>query len=513
MTIIGTEFAMTNRDEVDIPSEKSYLLLAFGIIFLYCLIHASARFLISPVMQLDEAEQFLDGSVFRLGYSTQPPLYTWIVGAVSSISGLNLATLLGVKYALTFFFYFTFFLTARTFWNSQQALLITGSLVLFPLYSYEFNRDLSHSILVSLMAVSTCFFYSQILRKGDTFYYILMGLSAGLGILSKYNFIIFLLAMMLASLSCKQGRRILFNRRIFLAIVSGILVVLPHMLWLVNNNFPSISFAIGEARLNASVSPPLLKLLTIAGKAYIEAAIFIFIFMLFFCRNVLQGGYRKNVISVPFCWLSFYGLFLPLIIICFLQVGSFKGRWLAPVFFTLPFTMFSRVNLDMKDIRLKIFGVLCATIVVVVLCIRICAGLMPDQTNKIERIHIPFRDLSLDIRGVLKENGMNDTEGIIIVTDDKHLAANIMAWIPGTRFTSLQSAEADRSLQNSILSQDGILVWNASKLGENIPERYLRLFPSVTSFRLLKAQYIHSKKFKPFVLGIAVIHGKTVLSQ
>lgn len=504
---------MTNRDEVDIPSEKSYLLLAFGIIFLYCLIHAFSRFLISPVMQLDEAEQFLNGSVFRLGYSTQPPLYTWIVGAVSSVFGLNLATLLAVKYTVTFFFYFTFFLTARIFWNSQQALLITGSLVLFPLYSYEFNRDLSHSILVSLMAVSTCFFYSQILRKGDTFYYILMGLSAGMGILSKYNFTIFLLAMIFASLSCKQGRRILFDKRISLAILGGILVVLPHMLWLVNNNFPSVSFAIGEARLNASGSQPFLKLLTIAGKTYIEPAIFIFIFMLFFNRNVLKGGYRKNVIPVPFCWLSFYGLFLPLIIIFFLQVGSFKGRWLAPIFFTLPFTMFSRVNLDMKDIRVKIFGVLCATIVVAVLCIRIFAGLMPDQTNKIERIHIPFKDLSQGIREVLKESGMNDAEGIMIITDDKHLAANIMAWIPGTRFTSLQSAEADRSLQNSILSQDGILVWNASKLGENIPERYFRLFPSVSSSRLLKAQYIHSKKFKPFVLGIAAIHGKTVLSQ
>ncbi len=49
---------------------------AAGIILLYCAAYAILRLLVSPTLELDEAEQFLAAKVMAFGYSDQPPLFT-----------------------------------------------------------------------------------------------------------------------------------------------------------------------------------------------------------------------------------------------------------------------------------------------------------------------------------------------------------------------------------------------------------------------------------------------------
>jgi len=61
--------------------------------------------IISPNMELDESEQFLNSTAFHWGYSTQAPLYTWIVKTLSTFFGHTIITLVVLKYLLIFFFY------------------------------------------------------------------------------------------------------------------------------------------------------------------------------------------------------------------------------------------------------------------------------------------------------------------------------------------------------------------------------------------------------------------------
>lgn len=485
--------------------ERQDKLLVSGIIFLYCLAYASTRLLISSSMGLDEAEQFLNGSVFQWGYHNQAPLYSWIVRAVSIPFGVNLVTLIIIKYSLLFLFYFVVYHTARSFQDEKTSLLITASLVLFPLYSYEFNRDLSHSILVVLMACSACFLYIKLLIKRKTIHYVLIGLSIGLGILSKYNYVFFLSALILASISSREGRQVIFDRRIFLAMLISLLVVLPHFTWLVKENFPSLHFALHKARIGEMKSGSFPKVLTIIGGSYLEVLLFLLVFILFFSWDKKMRSNETTPFLKTFRWLAFYGMIIPLIAMLILQTGSFKGRWLAPVLFTLPLAMFSTVGVDMKGMRFKVFSALCGLIVVAVLIARLFVGLMPDLTGKVERIHIPFKTLSLQLTQMLKERGMNDFRDLTIISDDPHLVANVMAWIPGMKFVSLQNALENRDVQRNVLSKRGIIVWNISKLGENLSERCLKVFPSVSSINVLKAPYIHSKKFPPYMLGVAII--------
>jgi len=216
---------------------RRYDVVAMGVFFLYCLAFAVSRLMISSTMELDEAEQFLLASSFRWGYPAQPPLYSWIVHIVSSISGLNVFTLILTKYSLLFLFYSVFYLTARSLWDAGKSLAVTGSLMLFPLYAYEFNRDLSHSILVTLMAVFTCLVYIRMLTKRTVFSYVFIGVCVALGILSKYNFFLFFIALATASLSMREGRHLIFDKRSLLSILVCMIVLLPHLIWLVQENF------------------------------------------------------------------------------------------------------------------------------------------------------------------------------------------------------------------------------------------------------------------------------------
>ena len=71
--------------------------------------------------------------------------------------------------------------------------------------------------------------------------YIFLGLFAGLGILSKYLFIYLALGISLLFVYLiKKEKNILKNY--LAAILTTCLVLLPHIIWLINNQFPSIEY-------------------------------------------------------------------------------------------------------------------------------------------------------------------------------------------------------------------------------------------------------------------------------
>ena len=355
---------------------------AVGVIALYCLAYATIRLCISPSMEMSEAEQFLDASGFSLGYSQQAPLYTWIVRWTSLFLGMNIMTLTIIKYSVIFSFYFFFFLVARSLWNEKTSLLITGSLLLFPTFSYEAHRDLTHTMLVSAMALMTLFLYVRILREGKTVYYFLIGVCAGLGVLSKYNFIFFLAALLLASLSFREGRRAVIDRRISISVLCAVIVLLPHLVWLARENFASVHYALARSEAAAPAFNRLPKIFHAVSLSYLEVLLFFSVTALAFRRYFSKDENADNALPRLFRRLALYGLLAPLLAIVFLQPGNFSSRWLAPVLFTLPLAAFSLIRVNEDKPAFRLFGCLCAFIAVSVLLVRTLIGFWPDVAGR-----------------------------------------------------------------------------------------------------------------------------------
>ncbi len=481
--------------------EKKKDLVAVGVILLYCVLYAVLRLLVSSTLELDEVEQFMDGTSFSWGYPREAPLYTWIVKIASSFFGMNIGTLMAVKFTLLFFFYFSFYLIVRSFYPTEESLIITGSLLLFQTYSYKFIRHLTHTILVTAMASITLLFYNYLILKRKTIYYFLFGISVGLGLLSKYNFIFFLSPLILASLSSRETRRAMFDKRTLLSIFICSFILIPHILWLIQENFLPIRDVLnrtntGELKLHS------LSSFSILVPLYSEALVFLSIFILFFRNFISLKASQENQLPSIFRWIAFYGIMIPLFVVFLFHVGRFSGKWLSPVFFTIPLALFSFVNLDKSRKRFKFFGYLCIFVAILVFTARALIGFYPDVTGKVERVHIPFKNIALELTREVKERGIGNLEDVSIISDSDYLAANLVAQMSGTKLILLQAL---KNPPKSNREKEMVIVWDLKKSGKKIPDEFIKAFPSAIPMQPIKAPYLHSKKFSFYVLGAAIV--------
>ena len=490
-------------------TEKYSYLSIIGIIAFYCLAYASLRLAISPSMELDESEQYLNSLVFRLGYDRQAPLYGWIVYLITFLSGRNLWTLVAIKYFLVFFFYLSFYGTARLLWDRKESLLIMASLLLFSTYSYEVNRDLSHTVLVSLMSVLTLFFYIRLLMKATATSYLLLGTFIGLGLLSKYNYGLFLVALILASLSSREGRKALFSRRIFLSLLCCTLLLLPHFIWLVRKNFPSLHYALERSKIGGLNIDSSLSFFPFLMSSYAEVILFLLAVLCFFYKDIAIStkNCEQDHILVIVRRTALYSLLTGLSIIFFLRTSHFQNRWLAPVLPTLSLAMFSMFRMNPNKRRFKVFGYLCIAVAFIILIIRAFFGFFPDATGKVERLHIPYQDLSRQIYERLGNRGIDAHKGFALIADieNEYVAANLSVHMPAAKFIALRDATTNSSLRSDILDTGGLFVYDVSKHGLKVPMTVSRtLFPWST-VELVQSSCIRCKTSPPYVLGIIVI--------
>lgn len=80
-----------------------------------------------------------------------------------------------------------------------------------------------------------------ILRGGNERWWLLFGLSAGIGLLNKPSMTFFLIALLIALLLTPQ-RRLLASRWAFLAVALLGLIASPNLLWQIQNHWPTLEF-------------------------------------------------------------------------------------------------------------------------------------------------------------------------------------------------------------------------------------------------------------------------------
>ena len=471
-----------------------------GLILLYCIGYGLLRILVSSTMELDEAEQFRNAATLSLGYSNEPPLYSWLVWAAFKVLPAKLYTIILVKYCLLFIFYWTFYLTIREFKSHYEALLFTASLLLFPTYSYEFNRHLTHTILVTTMVSLACLFYTRILLRKNWIYYFLFGISIGLGLLSKYNYIFFLGSLLLATIHCKESRKLFFNPKGLVAILIGGLIFLPHFLWLLKTGLPSVKHAFHRADIGQKDFLSFEWFLRIIRSYFSELLLFFSLFIFFFKRNLSKDiKIPQELLSLR--WLVLYSFSLPLIIIFVFKLGRFSSKWLAPIYLCFPLGLATIFRPTINFQREKVFGYFCAFIAIAVFITRAFIGFMPDVTRKRERIHIPFKVISYELKERLDKLGISDFKNVIIITDNEYLETNLKMYLPQVKFILLSKIFEKHFDQKSFK----FLLWEEKDSNNGLPEIFAKRFPKVVIFKPLKANYLHSKLKPLYIVGFAQI--------
>jgi lipopolysaccharide core galacturonosyltransferase RgtB len=428
----------------------------------YGLLHILIRLVISEGAELDEAEQLLLSQSLAIGYTDQPPLYTWLLIGFEAIFGVDILSLAILKNLLLFITHLCLFLAARIILNDAYLASLTSlSLWLVPQIAWESHRDLTHSVLVT--SVSSGFFYVMVtlLHTGQTWCYLMLGLLLGLGALSKHSFLLFAAALLAAVLSQREVRGRLLDRRMLLACALAGLVVLPHFLWLLDHFHPDTSLMTRKLELHSGMQS-VMVIATGLSKLVWAAVRFLspfwLICVLVFPKLVTQrfsgATSRHQYCRTLERFLLIVFIILAAAVILF-GVTHFKDRWMQPFLFLVPLYMFVRLQ-DVGGIapgRLHMFACVLALSGLVFLVAPLAQAWVAPWFGMYSRLHAPFEEVARQLREAGFRKGT-------IVAETTFIGGNLRLMFPTSRVVTPE-AVSGRHVNRQEHAQC-LVVWNGT---------------------------------------------------
>lgn len=228
------------------PLSRTALLAVVGGIALFTAYATLSRYNLDRYG--DMLENYGWGIGWQLGYLKHPPLFGWITAAYFQIAPRTdaayylLAALNAGAAVLLVLMASTRFLDDRR----QVALVIIAYMI--PAFGFMAIKYNANSAMLPFWA-GCILFYIRLLearRIGDA---VALGLFGGLAMLAKYHSVVLILSIALFTLWDREARALLRTPLPWIASLVAILVFLPHFLWLVDNDFITITYAAdqGEA--------------------------------------------------------------------------------------------------------------------------------------------------------------------------------------------------------------------------------------------------------------------------
>lgn len=395
---------------------------------LYFLVSLGLRLALPDALTLDEAEQSLFSQYWLFGYGPQPPFFNWVQKLFVDAMGLSLLSLALPKFAMLFLCYLFFGMAAREI-DRQPSFIAAAmlSLILLPQVSYMPQQDLTHT--VALLMATALFFYGicRTLNRPDWLGYAVTGIAIGIGILSKYNFVLLPAATLIAILCEKQWRGRLFDPRILLVFAVSLAIVLPHALWL----FDHLDVATrGTITKMTDEHGPHGLLRILRGLLSLVIACLAFSAL---CLVALALAFRSQIGSARRAespWTRLFGRIMLLslagvvLVILFTDTSKITERWLDPYLLVLPLYLLARLKAADAGItaplrRLAPFILVLMVIAILPAPLRVVTAGLTGSAN---RLNMPFADLA----GKIRQEG----EPAVIFARGMHLAGNMRMQFP-----------------------------------------------------------------------------------
>jgi 4-amino-4-deoxy-L-arabinose transferase-like glycosyltransferase len=380
--------------------------LALGVFFGYVVLQLVFRVLASDSAELDESEQLMLTQHLDWGYSHQPPLYTWLQTGVFAVGGVNIFSLAVLKSTLIFALLAFMHRAVRELGEADRtAWVATTSLFLIPHFAWEARRDLSHTVLALAMVAATLFFLFRMLRRRRWADYAGFGLSAGLGLLGKFNYLLFLAALILATLPSSRFRTALFNKQSLLALAVLLGVTGMPLGWLLAHR--SVVEAGAKKLLVSGAANPAgawaAGLGSLVSESLSVVAVVAAFYAVFFLRaprvaaETEIGAETRKLLRRTLL----IGLLLCVGAVCFFQV-RFKARWLLPLLMLAPMYLALRVGPRLEAGRTRWFLRLAGAVAVIALIALPAAAPLAPLTGKYTRLNAPYAALA----SALKQRGV-----------------------------------------------------------------------------------------------------------
>lgn len=379
----------------------------------YFLLQLIVRLLVSPGLELDEAEQLLLTQQIILGYGSQPPLYTWLLSALFKLFGTAIFPLALLKNLLLFGTYFFVYRTARLQgYGVPAAMAAMLSLFFIPQIVWESQRDLTHSVLVTTMTAATIYCWARLKQSPTRANYLLIGICWGIGLLGKYNFGIFVVSLLAASLTIAEYRALVLNSRIMISVATMLAMIAPHAIWAVTHQklLLASSGKFKQAAQGSYLHSVFQGMGSLVSASLAFSAPLLIIYLVIWYRN--RTGRSSSVSAgetghpAPNLLLRCIvaGQAICLVMILIFQVTAFKDRWMQPLLFFLPLALLPVMNQVFSQQRGKLPRVAAgaAAVAVIVLLGLSLRAVAAPYTGSITRFNMPYYEAVTALEAQLK---------------------------------------------------------------------------------------------------------------
>ena len=311
-------------------------------------------------LPLDTIEALAWGSNLDWGFNKHPPMSAFFPEVFFKIFGAqDWAFYLLSQIFVLIAFYFVFKLSFEVLGNIKLSLisvLLLESIYFYNFTTPEFNVNVCQLPFWSLVVYFTWKIYeTKEIKFSDCFF---IGLFAAIGFLSKYLFIYLLLAIIFLfthSIFVKKIKK--FDFKYLITIEVFLVLLVPHLIWLFNNDFITVNYGLKRTGLEGSeifdhFKYPLIFLLKQLG---ILVPFFFLVFLL-----VKKVKFKINFKDQKFLFLLFVNILpIALMFLTSAITGSkIRTMWMTPfyLFFGLMFVYIFQSQINIKKINSFLYG-------------------------------------------------------------------------------------------------------------------------------------------------------------
>ncbi len=439
------------------------------------------------------------------GYWKHPPLTAWVTGAfVQMVGGGLWGVYLASQIAISVCFW-AVWRFARDLLEQEYALISVFLLEGILSYNYgspQFNPDI---LQLPLWALTVLFLWLSI-HSGRSRYWLLCGLTAGLGPLSKYSIIFLFVALLVFMCVNAHARQHLGTPGPYICIAVAAVIFLPHVIWVLDNDFTTVKYGLVRAESHGRLIDHLVNPLTFGfNQALRLIPVMIMVGLLTFRSTTYRGGIAPVSVHRAFLFTVALGPFLAYLVVSAITGFQIRSGWGTPLWSFLGVFVMDHLRPALTDKALRRFSYAFLSFAAIWVILFVGQSTLgPRLTGKVNSRHFPGKSIAVYVTAQwAKQYGTL----LHIVGGHQWLSENIGFYSPDRPdvYADLDSRKSPWTNDDVFNHRGGVIAWDAGRAGEALPVLWRKRFPSAMVQPAVSFAWQTSVRVPPVQIGWAIV--------